>query len=614
MTHSISVPIALCALAFASPAIAQVVDPPRDAIIVTASRLPTALDASTAALSVLEAADLERRQTVFVADALATLPGVTITQNGAFGGQATLRIRGAASEQTLVLIDGVAINDPTAPGGGFNTAFLDSHDVARIEVLRGPQSTLWGSDAIGGVVNIITRRPRDGASGGASIEGGSFGTLRVGGSLGFGGDTFDARFGAAELTTDGLSKADEDDGNREDDPLDNLTLDGRVGWNVAKTLRLEAFGRASESDGAFDSFGTATGVRDGDENARTEEINGGLAAKLTLFEGKLENVLIASRAEIERRSFSSGVQTFAADGARDSWRYQGTARLNERLTVAFGGEREDSDFKQLGTTQIDGLFALAEVKPLTGLTLTGGVRRDDHSTFGAVTTSRVGARWELRPGVGVRASWGQGFKAPTVFQITGGGFAPANPNLQPEEADGWDAAIFVTLLNGRFIAEVGAFDLETTNLINFSSAGYVNVARAESAGAELATRFAVTPAITLSGNYTRTDATNAVTGRRLIRIPEHAATIEADWRATERAGLTAIVRYNGEETDSVRPRNPTGTVASWTRIDLAGRYRLTPRLEAYARIENALDENYQDVFGYGTPGRSGYVGLRVRFE
>lgn len=608
-------PFALGALAsISAPALAQPSEgrQDRNAIIVTASRLATPLDASTAAISTLDAEDLARRQTVFVVDALATLPGVTVSQNGAFGGQASVRLRGASSEQTLVLVDGVVVNDPTSPGGGFNAAFLDANDIARIEVLRGPQSTLWGSDAIGGVINIITRRPQDGLSARIDAEAGSFQTRRAGGSFGWGGERADLRLGAAAITADGVSKADEDDGNPEEDAYDNVTFDGRLGLDLTQSLRLEAFGRYGDNETEFDGFGSATGVRDGDELSKTEELNGGVVARLTLFDGRFEQLLLVSRAEIERRNFSNGVRSFTADGGRDAIRYQGTVRATPDATIAFGSEREHSEFKQQGDTSIDGLFGLAEVKPVAGLTLTGGLRRDDHSTFGEAVTGRLGARWDARDGWGVRASWGQGFKAPTVFQVTGGGFVPANPNLQPEEAEGWDAAVFAAFFNGRLSAEIGAFDLETKNLISFTSAGYRNVARAESEGVEAVARFAAAETLTLSANYTLTDAIDAVTGRRLTRTPEHAAFLEAAWQPRPSLGLTVTVRYNGEETDSVRPANPEGLVAAWTRIDVAGRYRLSERLEVFGRIENLLDEDYQDVFGYGAPGLSAYGGIRVR--
>ncbi len=585
-----------------------------DKIVVTADRLGTPADASTAAVSVIAAEDIDRRQSVFVVDMLATLPGVTVAQNGSFGGQASVRLRGAASDQTLVLIDGVAVNDPTSPGGGYNAAYLDTNAIERIEVLRGPQSTLWGSDAIGGVINIITRRPDKGATGSANIEAGSFKTLRAAGTFGYGGERTDLRLGAAAINTDGISKADKRDGNPETDPYENITLDGRFGLTVSPTIRLEAFGRYGDSDNAFDRFGLTTGVRDGNEIGLTKEWNGGLSARAALFDGRFDNTILLSRAEIERRNFSNGAPSFSADGVRDALRYQGTLRLVDNATLAFGAEREESDFKQLGDTSINGLFLLAEVSPLDELTFTGGVRRDDHSTFGETTTSRFGARLEFLDGIGVRASWGQGFKAPTVFQISGGGFVPANPNLQPEEAEGWDAALFLTTLDGRLSAEIGTFDLKTTNLISFTSNGYVNIARAESSGVEATARFAPIRGLIFSANYTQTDAANAVTGRRLIRVPRDTAFAEVDWQVLPALGLTATVRYNGPETDSVRPTNPRGRVAGWTRADIAGRYSLNERVELYGRVENVLDEKYQDIFGYGTPGRSGYVGLRVRFE
>jgi vitamin B12 transporter len=617
MSKLISVSFALGLVALASPvALAQEGGDrsPPDTIIVTADRLGTPLDASTSAVTILDEEDLERRQSVFVVDALSALAGVSVAQNGAFGGTASVRIRGAASEQALVLIDGVVVNDPTSPGGGFNAAFLDTNAVARIEVLRGPQSTLWGSDAIGGVINIITRRPDNGSTGVVNLEAGSFGTVRAAGSYGFGGDSFDLRLGAALIGSDGISKADEADGNPEADDYDGVTLDGRAGINVTPVLRVEGFARYGESRAAYDGYGFVTGVADSDEIERSEEANGGLIARLRLFDGRFESVALASRASFERRYFSSGAPTFEAEGSRETLRYQGTVRPHEGFTVAFGAEREDSDFQSLGETSTEGLFALAEAEAVAGLTLTVGWRRDDHSTFGGIDTRRLGVRWSPIDGFGARASWGQGFKAPTVFQVSGGGFVPANPNLQPEEAEGWDAALFFDWLDGRIAGEVGVFALDTTNLIRFSSLGYVNLARAESRGAEAALQWAVFPGLTVAANYTYTDAINGVTGGRLSLSPEHMAFVEADWRATPLLGLTVSVRYNGEEADTNFGAFSPVTNAAWTRVDIGGRYRLSERLEVYARIENVFDERYQDVYGYGAPGLSAYGGVRVRFE
>lgn len=608
--------VASLATVLAGPVAAAQTD--AEEIVVTATRLPTAADAVTAAVSVLTEEDLERRQATFLLDQLATIPGVVVSQNGPFGGQATVRIRGAGADQTLVLIDGVAVNDPTAPNGGFNPAFLDAADIARVEVLRGPQSTLWGSDAIGGVVNIVTRRPPAGFSGVASAEAGSFETRRAVLSGAFGGERLDVRLGGVVLRSDGVSKADEDDGARETDPYESDILDGRIGFDVSAALRLEAFGRLTDSETAFDRFGAVTGVRDGDDVGVSEERSGGLIARLNALDGRLESAFVLSRADIERRNRSNGRQTFVAEGFREAWRYQGALQATDALRVAFGAEREESKVERSGSTRIDGLFLLAEAKPADTLILTAGVRRDDHSTFGDESTVRVGARWSLRPSLALRGSFGQGFKAPTIFQLVSF-FPPAtapNRDLQPEEAEGWDLAAILRTADGRFEGEVGVFGLKTENQISFAAGRYVNIARVESQGVEAAARVAITPRLALAASYAFTDAENPTTGAALIRIPEHAAFLEADWRPTESLGLTATVRHNGEEPDLNTGPFPARPVVNdaWTRLDVAARYALNQRVELYGRVENLSDENYQDLFGYGAPGRAAFAGVRLRIE
>ncbi|MBU6373249.1 MAG: TonB-dependent receptor [Alphaproteobacteria bacterium] len=594
-------------------AVAQSAD--RDApIVVTGTRLPTALDAATAPVSVLTAADLERRQTVFLADALATLPGVTISRNGAFGGQTSLRVRGASSQQTLVLIDGVAVNDPSGPAGGFDAGALDAADIARVEVLRGPQSTLWGSDAIGGVVSIITRAPEPGVSGRAFAEGGSYGTVRGGGGINVGAGAFAARLGGVVTTSDGISKADARDGNPEKDGYDAHALDGRARYAVSPAVQVDAFARYAHSKTDTDSFGFVTGVTDGPDRAEQTERSGGVSARFGAEDARLTQRVTLAAADIDRTSFTT-FGDFPAKGARTSARYEGQARLGGNVRTAFGAERERTSVRGSGASTVDGLFALAEIRPADTLTLTAGVRRDDHSRFGDVTTTRLGVRYAPVPAFGLRASWGEGFKAPSIFQLLGDGvFVAPNPNLRPERAKGWDVALFGAWLDGRASGEIGYFSLKSRDLISFGTVGYVNVARAESTGVEASGRIELRDDLSLDASYTQTDATDATTGAKLLRVPERSATLEADWRATPRLGLTLIGRHVGETRDLVVPANPRGRIAAWSRLDAAARYQLTPKLELYARIENVTDEAYQEVFGYGTPGRSAYAGVRVRFE
>lgn len=621
---SYAYPTLLLALAAAAPAFAE--DKPAGEIFVTATRLPEIGEAQTSAISTLTSAELERRQIVFVGDALAALPGVTMSQNGALGGQASIRIRGAASQQTLFLIDGVPVNDASAPGGGYDVSTLDAADIEKIEVLRGPHSTLWGSDAIGGVVVVTTRRAGKGITGNAFAEGGSFGTLRTGGGIAYGGDRVDARISANAIATDGISRAAV---GTEDDPYDAGTVNGRVGADVTEALRVEAFGRYTRSKTDYDGYAPPFYVfGDTDNYSRTKDTQGGVLARYNMFGGKLENVVIASRDDVDREAFSGGLQSSRAGATRDTLRYQGTWRVSDLASLAFGAEQEETEIKvespgpfgsvNEGSSQIDSLFALGEWTPIDKVTLTAGVRRDDHDEFGDVTTSRFGASWKATDQLGVRASWGQGFKAPTIYQLTAF-FFPAtapNTNLKPEEADGWDAAVFTDLLDGKLRAELGYFSIDTKNLIDFDpiTNAYGNIAKAKSEGVEFSLSYAITDALTLVGNYTYTDATNEVTGAQLIRIPENAAYAEVDWRVTEKLNLTLTGRYNSSE-DDVDPNTFLGTTnKSWTTLDLAARYAVTDKLEVYGRVENLTDEDYQDVAGYGEPGAAVYGGVRVRFE
>jgi vitamin B12 transporter len=218
--------------------------------------------------------------------------------------------------------------------------------------------------------------------------------------------------------------------------------------------------------------------------------------------------------------------------------------------------------------------------------------------------------------VTLKANWSQGFKAPTIFQLTSF-FPPAtapNVDLQPEEAEGWDVGASFDALDGRLTGSVVYFNIDTTNLIQFAAGRYFNVAAAESQGVEVEAEAELTRDVVLRGSYTYTEATNAVTGADLLRIPRNAAFLELSWQATDALQLGAKLVYNGEEADSVRLANPDGRIESWTRIDVLASYMLSGAVEIYGRIENLADAEYQDVFGYGTPGLAGYGGVRLRFD
>ncbi len=579
-------------------------------IVVEGLRLPTPAAETGTSLSVITADDIEIRGYAFALDAIAAAPGVTVNQNGAFGGLATVRIRGASSDQTLVLLDGVPISDPTAVGGGFDFSILDAANIERIEILRGPQSTLWGSDAIGGVVNIISARPKKGLGARLFAEGGSFATFRGGAAASGGGEIGDFRLSVSGVRTDGISKADEADGNTETDGYDNLTFSGRGGLNLPHDLRLEAVLRHTDGQTEIDGFPPPDfTLADSGDVSGTEQFNGALTLRAPLFDGRFKNMLMAGYTDIERTGEFSGFAQMD-EGDRLILRYQGAAELGDRARVALGAEREENEANG-DETSINGFFALAEVKPAPRLTLSAGVRHDDHSRFGGETTARFAGAFAATDFLTLRGSWGEGFKAPTIFQLTQTfGALPANGDLEPETSAAFDIGIDLADPGGRARLGVTYFDRNTENLIIFAPTfRYENLDATTANGVETTFNLALTDAVSLDVAHAFIDAEDRATGERQIRVPRHSGDVALTYRDAGPFSGSAVLRYNGAESEG-----PFGEdVDSWIRLDLAAQYAFSETIEIYGRIENVFDEQYQQISGFGAPGVSAYGGVRLSF-
>lgn len=574
-------------------------------------RLEQALAEVGSAVTVITSEQIEALGLEYALDAVATAPGVTVNQNGAFGGAASVRIRGAGSEQTLVLIDGVVTNDPSAPGGGFNFARFDASNIERIEILKGPQSTLWGTDAIGGVVNIVTKRPQAGTQSRVFAQAGSFNSRRGGGEFTHTNQLYDVRLAATLQSTDGISKADERNDNGEDDGFDSTTFSARAGVNLPRDARLQASVVWTDAEADFDSFvfGAQGNVGDGDELSETEELTGNLTFTMPLLDGRLDNQVLIGHSRIDRANFAGGLPSFGSKGERTTFRYQGSLQVVENQRLAFGAEHESSEADGEDTS-IDGLFALYEYQPLDTLTLSAGLRRDDHERFGGETTARLALAYNPTEQLTLSASWGEGFKAPTLFQTTFFccGATAANAALRPESSDAFDIGITVRSADDRGEIGVTYFDQDTTDLITFGFAigGYENIARAMTRGVEVHGRYQLTDWLGASANFAYIDAEDG-DGERLLRVPRRTGNIGLSFAPSIRSSATLLMRYNGSEFD------PNGTAGSWTRVDLSGRFELNKMVDLYARVENLLDREYQQVIGYGTPGLSGFAGAQFTF-
>ncbi len=625
----------LSAAVIAVPAYAQDI-PDTDApeVVVTASRVAQPASEIGQAVTVIDRAEIERRQTVVVSDLLATTPGVTVTRNGTLGALTGVRIRGAESDQTLVVIDGVRVNDPASTGGGFDFGNLLSSSVERIEVLRGPNSVPWGSQAIGGVVNIITAAPTEGMQARANAEYGyadsMFASAGVSGKSG----PVSGSLTGGYLKTDGISSA---ASGTERDGYRQYGATGRLGVEFAPGIGLDLRGYFADSKVEIDDgFNPETFVvADSLAYGTTQELYGYAGLHANFADGRFNNRVAFTIADINRDNFSQpgGDVSFIGRGRSERYEYQGDFRPLDEVRVVAGVERENSRFNDgftFADTGITSVYGQLIVKPLDILTITGGVRNDDHEDFGSHTTFGANAALALRTGTTIRASYGEGFKAPTLYQLFS---AYGNRDLDPETARNFDIGIEQAFLGDRVRAGVTYFNRRTRNQIDFrncspteqATAGsicvdrpfgvYDNVARAEADGVEFTLALRPVDALTLTANYsyihTENRAIGANFGNDLARRPKQTASVNADYRFVFGLSVGGTVTMVGDSFDDA---GNTVRLDGYALAGIRAEMPINDRIALYGRVDNLTDARYETVAGYGNYGRAAYGGVRLRLK
>jgi len=633
----------LCALALSTTAYAEHANV--EELVVVATRSPQRADRIGQQVTVIKQAELEARQAVVVSDLLVETPGVALSRNGGVGGVTALRVRGAETDQTLVVVDGVKLNDPSGPGGGYNFANLMAGDIARIEVLRGAQSTLWGSQAIGGVVNVVTAEPTSAFGGQASVEGGSQGTGYARAAVGGKTERLDWRLAGGAFTTDGVSAFRQ---GREKDGYRNTGLSGRAKLALTDAAALDVRAVWSKARSEFDGFPPPLyAFADDPEYGTTEEFVGYAGLNFDLAGGRLKNRVAYGYTDTDRTNFNPlqavTTRTFVSAGTNRRWEYQGVLSLPHDWQATFGAETERSSMRSASPSSfapnpaaatahvgLDSLYAqlIGQVAP--GLTITAGLRHDSHDTFGDHDLGQLAAAWSLDDGATVlRASFGQGFKAPTLYQL----YSPyGNTALRPEKADGWDAGVEHHLGVARAVVSAAWFQRDTTDQIDFVSCTaasapalcspggiarfgyYGNIARAKAHGIELSAQ-ATLGGVDLDANYTWTHAENDSPGspnrgKFLVRRPEHQANLTASYAWPGGPTTSATVRYVGGSFDNAAN---TYRLKAYTLVDLRASWPLNDRIQVYGRVENAFDQSYETTRSYGARGRGAYLGLRASF-
>lgn len=579
-------------------------------VVVTATRLP-AIVADTPGARVIDRAAMDQRGAVFAADILADVPGLSVVRSGAFGGVAQVRMRGASPGKTLVLVDGVPVNDPAEVNGAFDFSGFELSDIERIEVLSGPQSSLWGSDAIGGVI-AFTTRDLDGLA--ADLEAGSFNTVR--GRLAAGVATERHGFGAwvSRFDTAGISAADEADGNPEADGFTSTSFGVRGRYALTPDMEVDGTLRRTESDADLDGFPPpAFALADTLDTQSTKQWSGFGRLRLSAF--GLAHQFSLSASSISRETVSAFPSAFEAD--RQVYRWQASGAVTGAVFV-IGAEREETGgslstglTERLGATSA---FATARIEPAERFSITGALRLDDTDDFGSRTTGRISGAYDAGGGVTLSAAWGTGFKAPSISQAVCDFCFSAQPfpALRPETARGYEVAAGWASTDGRIEGRATVYRLNVEDQITYIfdpltfDSVYVNVAETATDGLELEGRARLGGGLDLSLAYAWTNARDKTSGARLLRIPERAGSATLGW-TDERLSAALTVRAEGDQDDAGGVRD------GFVTAHLNGSFALSESVTLTARIENLADAHYQQVFGYGEPGRSGYVGIRLRY-
>lgn len=600
--------VSVIAVLASLPSHAQFTELPQ--IVVTPNRAPTDATKTGSRVETVSREEIEEKAQPLVVDYLGRLPGISISTPGGPGGEGSLSVRGAPRRYVKTLYNGIDISDPTSPQVQTSYQYLLSSGVDTIEVLKGSQSTLYGSDAIAGVIGISTLGDIEpGVTHLLHGEGGSFGTAR--GSYGLRAANADAKaaINIAGFRTDGISAA---ASGTERDGYENVTFDAAGEYRVndvvsvfGSLLYIDATAEFDDSFPIQDNF-TAVNL--------SRQLGGRAGINVDLLDGRFRNQFSVQAFDIDREiagTFFDGNY----DGTRRKLDYLGGYDVNDWLTLQFGADYERQDITVPGATagtvteadfSLGGAWFQTVLTPTEPLVLTAAVRQDEHSAFGGNTTWRATGSYQFfETGTRLHSSVGTGFRAPSLNELFGP-FGP-NPNLQPETSFSFDVGVEQRFLDDRLIGDVTFFHLDIDNLIAFTNR-YNNVpGRSRQQGVEASILYDVNEWLALGAAYTYTSTRDA-NGNRNIRVPRHEIALSAAYRPAEKWTISADAKIVADTVDSGRFE-----LDDYVLVNAKVAYQATESTEIYVRAENLLDQDYQTVRGYNTPGFAAFAGFKSRF-
>ena len=616
---------------------AHQVDADMENILVSASLLPITSKRSANAITIIGSDQIKNRAVVSVSDLLRDVAGLAVSRSGVQGSQTQIRVRGGEANHLLVLIDGVEVNNPSQ-NDEFNWGNLVASDIERIEVIRGPQSSMLGSDAMAGVVNIITRSADQPLSTNIFSEIGSFNTQNNGISIGLKDGAFDMRLGISDLQTDGdnISRS-----GSEKDGYENTNLNLKSGWRVSNQLNLTLAARQSDGINEFDAdINFDSLIDDQDDLSKFLSSTKRLKADYSSLDGHWQHQLSIARSTNENAEFNGNIPGTATYSNKDQQRLVSSllwGELNHRLS--FLVEREEEKFQQRGVINDYGIFGIYDPNQKRSrdtdsmaleyradisdkLTVAASTRYDDNSEFNTGNTSKIEAIYQINDSLRMRSAYGTAIKNPTFTERFGfyTNFI-GNPSLEPEQSSNWELGIDQQFLGGHSSISFTLFNSELEreidgNFMDPVTFRYTSVNRAglsKRQGMELTTLNQFNDAVSLNFSYTYTDAVESDGNYRYVdevRRPRHTGSLNLSWQVKDTLHINTNAQHNGSQIDVVYPENVK--LADYTLINLSANYKATQNLDIYIRFDNLFDESYEEVFSYQTLGFSANIGIRYK--
>lgn len=605
-----------------------------EAMVVTASRTPLPAKGVGSSISVITAEDIAKRHVQFTADLLRNVPGAAVNRSGGFGAFTQVRLRGAEANQVLVLIDGVEATDPAR--GEFDFATLPASAIERIEVLRGEQSALWGADAIGGVINIITKSGTRKPVFNASADYGSFDTASVKADFSGGAKLYNYSLSAAYLDSNGTNIART---GTEKDGYDSKSLHFKGTFSPLDVLKFGAVVRYVDSSKAFDADTDFDGfLDDANRSSDTEELYARVFGKLSLLEGKWDHQISADFTDVTSKNFADRAVTNSSEGKKKKIAYETSLKFNvlrlqtaqQHLTFIVEAEREEFQTRFLSFFGADqtqhmtnvGFAGEYGIEINDALFLNAALRHDDNQFFRNATTFSVSGAINIdQTGTRLHGRVGNGVKNPSFTELFG--FFPGsfigNPALKPEKSSGWEIGVSQSVMGGALSLDATYFDADledeifTAFLPSFLTTPGNRTGESTRKGVEVSAMANPFGFLALSASYAYVNATQS--GVQEIRRPRHTASFNVDLTLMEdKADLNLNVDYNGKMQDDLFTFPVQRmTLKSFTLVSLAGSYKVMDHVSLYARGENLLDEHYEEIIGFRAPGIAAFAGVRISF-